>query len=148
MIDSIENPKLAEFYAYWDRKRAGRLAPTRADIDPVEIPHLLPNMFIYEVLLEPRDYRMVLSGTALVEAFGVDHTNCRFDEIFSGPTAPAIRAEYDNLVDTGEPVLSTHDGSWTGRDFVSYWRLLLPLSGDGETVNKLIGALYPDFGRS
>lgn len=119
----------------------------RADIDPVEIPHLLPNVFIYEVLREPRDYRMVLVGTALVEVFGVDHTNCRFDEIFSGPTAPAIRAEYDNLVETGEPILSNHDASWTGREFVSYARLLLPLSDDGKTVNKMIGVLFPDFGR-
>lgn len=139
----LDHPGFVELYAYWDDKRAGRWAPARKDIDPVEIPHLLPNMFIYEVTRDPLDYRMVLFGTSLAILFGADLTNRTFDEIFSGPSAANIRRDYDQVVESREPLVTFHSAQWIDRDFVSYQRLVLPLSDDGKDVTKLIGAAYP-----
>ena len=140
----IEHPRLAQLYDYWDEKRAGRRAPQRADIDPTEIPQLLANMFICDVLRDPLDYRYVLSGTELTRAFGMDLKGKTFAEVFSGPSAAAIRAVYDSVVETWEPRLTVHDASWIDKEFLTYSRLLLPLSEDGKTVSKLFGAAYFD----
>ena len=138
----IGHPSLRRLYEYWDEKRSDRIAPARADIDPVDIPDILPNMFIYRVEHDPRDYLMLLFGTALVDAFGRDLTHRRFDEIFSGSDYAAMRAEYDAAVDECRPICVSHDGNWIDRDHVEYTRLLLPLSEDGKTVDRLMGASY------
>jgi hypothetical protein len=35
--------RVRAIYRYWDSKRNGRLMPRRADLDPVDIPKLLPD---------------------------------------------------------------------------------------------------------
>jgi len=85
---------------------------------------------------------MRLCGTTLVDAFGRDLTGMRFDEIFAGEDKTAIRAEYDGVVKSGEPVCSRHDANWIERDHVEYERLLMPLSGDCSRVDRLIGAAF------
>jgi len=140
----IQHPKLARLYDYWEQKRAGRRAPRRAEIDPTEIPELLAHMFICDVLRDPLDYRYVLSGTELTGAFGMDFRGKKFAEIFSGPSATEIRREYDKVVETWGPVVTTHDASWIDKEFLTYSRLLLPLSEDDKVVSKLFGAAFFD----
>lgn len=125
------------------------MAPAPADIDPVDIPGILPNMFIYDVEFDsgqggaaPGDYVLRLFGTLLVEAFGRDLTGMRFDDIFVGDDKVAIRAEYDGVAQTGQPLCTRHDANWIERDHVEYERLLMPLSGDGNRVDRLIGAAF------
>src|SRR5947207_671126 len=49
--------------AYWLRIRGGRLMPSRADLDPVAIPDLLPCVMLIDVLREPLDFRFRLLGS-------------------------------------------------------------------------------------
>ncbi len=140
----IEHPSLRRLFAYWDEKRAGRIAPARDEIDPVDVPDILPNMFIYRVLDGGADFRMSLFGTALVEVFRRDFTGETFEKIFNGPDREAIRAEYRQVAVEARPVCVRHDASWINRDHVEYERLLLPLSDDGKTVNRLLGGTYFD----
>lgn len=141
----IGHPSLRRLYEYWDEKRGRRIAPARADIDPVDIPDILPNLFIYR--LEWADdgtphYLMRLFGTALVEAFGRDLTGMEFDDIFGGPEYEVMRLEYDTVARTAAPLCVRHDANWIERDHVVYERMLLPLSDDEKTVDRLIGAAY------
>ena len=46
---AIDAPLLAELYAYWTAKRGARFAPSRAEIDPVEIPRLLPHLMLVDI---------------------------------------------------------------------------------------------------
>jgi len=140
----IDHPRLSELYGYWDEKRGTRRAPRRQDIDPVDIPHILPHMFICEVLRDPADYLVTLFGTALVQAFGADLTNRTFNGICESPLTSSIREEYDRVTESFAPIFAARDAGWLGRDYVRYSRLLLPLSDDDQTVNKLFGAVYLD----
>ncbi|MBG06491.1 MAG: hypothetical protein CMM59_20710 [Rhodospirillaceae bacterium] len=43
------NERIRGIYEYWDSKRQGRRMPSRADIDPVEIPEYLSNVILVDV---------------------------------------------------------------------------------------------------
>src|SRR5215510_12704428 len=48
-----ENAAFLEFYEYWRRTGAGKAMPARADIDPLDIPQLLANVFLMDVVRGP-----------------------------------------------------------------------------------------------
>lgn len=51
--------------AYWEQRRAGRIAPSRADIDPLDVPpSVLPHLLLIDVERDPVDFRYRLAGTA------------------------------------------------------------------------------------
>ncbi|WP_367575660.1 PAS domain-containing protein [Pelagibius sp.] len=60
-----------DLYDYWRAlsQRCGGI-PQRDDLDPAEIPSLLPFVFIVEKLPEDGRYRFRLSGTAIREIMG------------------------------------------------------------------------------
>jgi hypothetical protein len=55
-------PATEELFQYWDRRRAGRPAPDRSEIEPSDIRSILPDTFILEVD-EARGYAWRLAGT-------------------------------------------------------------------------------------
>ena len=78
---TLPDPLLQRAFAYWDAKRAGHLLPSRADIEPTEIPGLLPNIFLVDVLYGPPRFHLRLMGTAFREWFRVELTGATFTEI-------------------------------------------------------------------
>lgn len=144
MVPTIQSPDLQALYAYWDGKRAGRFAPARADVDPADIPNLLPIMAITEVRHEPRNYVFRLYGTRLRAMTGRDLTGHWIDEIAHADALKDARREFDEVVDSGRPICSFWKGPWIGREHWTVERLLLPLSEDGHTVHRVISALTPD----
>ena len=51
---SYTSENLEKLWIYWQSKLNGREMPSRADLDPVEIPELLPYVALIEVHWEPR----------------------------------------------------------------------------------------------
>lgn len=144
MTLTIVNPDLQTLHAYWNGKRGDRFAPTRAEIDPTEIPHLLPIMAISQVLEPPRRYVFRLVGTRLQAMLGRDLTGRWLDEVAYPDALEVARREFDHVVDAGEPVCSFWRGAWMGREHWAFERLLLPLSEDGRHVDRIITGLTPD----
>jgi hypothetical protein len=62
--------KLERLLAYWRFKRGARKMPARADIDPAEIPDLLPLISLFEI--ENGRFRIRLAGHKIVEAYGLE----------------------------------------------------------------------------
>src|SRR5712672_2729662 len=60
------HPKTIRLYKYWRQKaaRAGML-PDRRDIDPTDIPTLLDNIWLLDVVGTPRRFRFRLIGDAM-----------------------------------------------------------------------------------
>ncbi len=72
-------------YDYWTRQRQGRAFPRREDIDPVDIPRLLPSLMLLEVHAASgggHRFRFRLAGTAICDIAGVDLTGRWLDEMF------------------------------------------------------------------
>ena len=139
---TFPDPRHQELFEYWNSKRGDRIAPTRKDIDPIDLPKLLPYMFIFQVQDNPRNYRLSLLGTQLVAVLGRDFTGATFDEMYSDDGASTLRMEYDWVADRAEPYYDELDARWMSKDYIAYRRLLLPLSDDGARVDRLLGCAF------
>ena len=62
---------LSSLKTYWERLRAGRIAPYRAEIDPRQFESALENMFIVEKLA-PDNMRIRLAGMKICEMMGME----------------------------------------------------------------------------
>src|SRR5436190_2826857 len=81
-VTAAVDHRLHQVHAYWQSRRAGRQMPSRSDIDPTDIPGLLPFVFLVEVLNEPRDFRFRLAGTHFSEFAGMEVTGRTIGEVF------------------------------------------------------------------
>jgi len=87
IVDEPGAPMLPDLVAYWDAKRAARLAPPRAAIDPLDIPKHLQHLFMLDVVDSGRDFRLRLIGTEIVRGLGRDSTGQYFSELFEDQPA-------------------------------------------------------------
>ena len=126
-LENLDEPMLRELYEYWCSKRAGRLIPQRRDIDPAEIPKLLPHLMITEMVEGGTRYRYRLAGTAVTEAFGRELTGLYVDEVMTGAYREFLERLYRTVYLNRRCVLceSKHISS---RDLaLKTKRLLMPL---------------------
>ena len=117
--------------------------PARADIDPVEMPRqLLPGISIVDVVADERRYVYRLVGTGDVEVRGNDPTGKSVLEGFFGPSAEEALRCYDKVVETRAPLLDPTPFTASNGKWVTDETLFLPLSDDGQTVNKILVFSY------
>jgi hypothetical protein len=131
--------------AYWRAKRGNRCMPSRRDIDPVEVPALLPNLQLIELVDRGR-WRYRLIGTALVEAFGRDYTGRCPDELFDARRTASIIETHNAVRQARQPMFLRSSYITTKNVDLVANRLYLPLSNDDRDVNMILGALTFDFG--
>jgi hypothetical protein len=138
----ISDDRLKGAFDYWQRKAAGQAMPRRADLDPADIPKLLPHVMLVEVH-GPSRYRYRLIGTANAQEQGVDATGRFLDEVLVGPEyRDHVLALYDECVRDRRPIYSESLFLSQPRGAVERHTkvLFLPLSADGETVNLVFVA--------
>lgn len=69
-MSTIPRGLLEQLQAYWDRQRAGRDLPARADIDPIDMPRLLPHIVMIDVQYDAghlTDFSYRLWGEHVIE---------------------------------------------------------------------------------
>ncbi|MGH6914064.1 MAG: PAS domain-containing protein, partial [Geminicoccales bacterium] len=138
----LPTPALRRLYDYWNLLREGRPMPARRDVDPVEIPDLLPNIVLLDVVGgQPRRFRLRLMGTAITDRLG-ENTGRYLDDIGLGTAYGEIAANYGKCVRTREPAFSESDYLTEARKYVRVWRLALPLSDNGQDVNIVLVGLF------
>ena len=142
--EAISSPALQRLYDYWDaRRRDGRL-PCRADVDPIEIPFVLGNVLLVEVLRSPMRFRIRLHGTHLVQRAGYDLTGRMTEELPNTEFRTLARKSFTQVAAEGTPLLSKRDRELAGKSY-RYESLMLPLANDGAEVDMLlIGLIYLD----
>lgn len=154
-IDSAEfnralaNPDyedLRAFLAYWQSKQVDGGIPKRCDIDPVDIPHLLPNVLMIDVLGQPPyDFHYRLLGTTIVAMDGVDYTGSLLSDMV--PSTDDFRHIWNHHLDAaaGRIALRHDTLRWSrdgSRDHVDYVILLLPLRRHGDAIATLFGYIH------
>jgi hypothetical protein len=133
------DPRLEQAYLYWRGKAAGRAMPSRADIDPIDIPKLLPDVMLVERLDDGR-YRYRLIGTENARAHGANATGRSLDEVLPGPDYSAhVLALYNECVKTRRALYSECLFFSPARHEPERHTkvLFMPLSSDGDTVNMI-----------
>src|SRR5262249_47451120 len=110
--------------------------PARSNLDPAEIPALLPHLTLVDRLDDRFRFRLV--GTAIVADFGRDPTGTFIGSNVRPPEfAAALIAAYERVRESGGAVFST--GAYRAPTGLTQAisRLLLPLGNDGRTVDMI-----------
>jgi hypothetical protein len=129
--------RLEAAYRYWQHKAGDRAMPRRADIDPAEIPKLLPDVMLVDVMPDGR-YRYRLIGTENARAHGINATGRYLDEVVAGDEYKVhVMALYNECVRQRRPLYSEclFMGSHRQAPERHTKVLFMPLSEDGESVN-------------
>lgn len=128
---------LSSLRTYWERLRAGRVAPYRAEIDPRQFEGALENMFIIE-RLSAENMRIRLAGMKICEMMGMevrgmqpgflvgDGDRLRFERLLGVVMSEPAVVEL-TLISEGRT------GRWRGS------MLLMPLRSDFGEINRVIG---------
>lgn len=122
---------------YWRGKCAGRPMPARSDLDPADIRPFLPYVTLVDVVADERRFVYRLIGTMEVALRGGDPTGKSVVEAFFGRSAESVLQKYEIVCTTREPYHERDDYQVVDR-YVGEENLFLPLSDDGEQVNKIL----------
>lgn len=129
------HPKIQAILSYWQSRRPGNRLPGRQHLDPIDIPRLLPNIWLIDVTHNPMRFRMRLVGTRVVAYAGEDNTGAWIDEKWPDYNDAALR----------QVVAQRNPSWWRGpsqfrpeKNYVELERVRLPLAQDGETVDMIL----------
>ncbi len=132
--------RLRALQLYWDSKRGERAMPARADLDPVEIPELLPYVVLVDTAETLEDFRYRLVGTEVCAGFERDPTGVRFADLARTENFDEVYDGYWRTIRERTPQhfhgpLGSADGP------IQFSRLTLPLSRDGNHVDMILGGI-------
>ncbi|WP_193179651.1 PAS domain-containing protein [Nisaea sediminum] len=150
--DFLEEPQSLQLFDYWCSKRAGRIAPSRQDIDPSEIFQLLSLVYLVD-FEKPDIFRYRLAGTDIAETFG--HGNLKgltLRDILSEQGRQFVTARWLPVVTEGRVVCMKGQVYNSANRFAFGERILLPLADTpkgpmtgllGMTVCKWVDRIGP-----
>jgi hypothetical protein len=131
------DPILSSIWRYWDTKRGPRRMPLRREIEPAEIPRLLPHLQLVD-RVEDKGFRYRLTGSAIAQGYGFDATG-KFTQDILPPARHRIASRHYSIVfESGRPLFSRNRYVKGSFMLVMISRIILPLSLDGESVGMLL----------
>ncbi len=135
----LPDSKLRRLYDYWRSRCGGGTYPSRRDIDPIDIPDLLPNIFLLDVIGDAQDFVFRLAGTLVEDAFSMPLRGKSIAEIQKAAGTPIPVAHHVEVARGGGPRYREGEMLVAGRNHWKTHRLLLPLASDGCSVDVLMG---------
>lgn len=130
---------VAQVFRYWDRVRGDRAMPSAADIDFLVLRPWLPGLMMIEVADDAQrtlTYRVV--GERAVRLRGYDPTGLTVDKAGFGRSIPAILRNYSLVIDRKIPLYGWNNRNGGDPGLFPTGTLLLPLSSDGDTVDRVL----------
>lgn len=131
--------KLQRLFAYWRGLCREERMPSRSDIDPVEIPDLLPNIFLLDVVGDAEDFVFRLAGSLVEDAFSMTLRGKSVADIQRRAGTLIPIAHHIEVARGGGPRYREGNMMVAGREHWKVQRLLLPLASDGRTIDMLMG---------
>jgi hypothetical protein len=140
VLAPIASPDLHRLYDYWGARCRDDRLPSRADIDPVDLPYLLGNLLLVDVLRGPLRFRYRLVGTNLSGRLPFDMTGRMVDEHPDAEFRRVALGVYAQIAITGRPI-GVHRDALIDKRVRRYDALHLPLATDGKTVDMILVAM-------
>jgi hypothetical protein len=136
-----------DLYRYWLLKRSSRPMPARSDLNPGDIPALLPYLLIVGKPGGELRYRLI--GTAVAQIMGYDATGKTVGSSLVSPQdVVETRAIFERVFTGACPVFSTGEFIFKSGAHLNMSLLTLPLSDDGAAVNMTVSSLAARFNAS
>ncbi len=133
---------LTSLKSYWDRLRAGRIAPYRAEIDPRQFETALENMFIIE-RLSTDNMRIRLAGMKICEMMGMEVRGMQPQFLID----EGDRTRFERLLNVVMSEPSVVELGLSAPNRAGVYRatmLLMPLRSDFGEVNRVLGCTSGD----
>ena len=137
----MKQTTIQTLFAYWDGKRAGRIAPRRLEIEPARIAAILSETFMLECA--GGDYRYRLAGSRLCELFGYELRGTNFLAGWSDGDLALIERLMSAVCGEGAVAHLAIEAGIDARHRIELEVLLLPLLHVGDTIGRVIGAMSP-----
>jgi hypothetical protein len=141
-LGHVKDGRLRRLVAYWLDKRESRAATRRTDIDPIDIPSVLPVIWLYDYVQENGRFRCRLAGEDIRAMYKTNIVGQYLDQFVLARAWATIEEHYRAVI--GQPAIGHAIGKVysSGLDRMGHGeRIVLPLSGnDGREITMLIGA--------
>lgn len=143
-----------QIYDYWRSCARHRPMPARSDLDPTAMRPYLPDLCLIDILGGLPDAVVRLAGTRVRNVYGFELTGKCLGDLEWGERADYWQAVYRRIVEKATPLQGAVQGPIPRREHITLFWLRLPLSDNGESVNKVLcydfavpsGAIRPESG--
>jgi hypothetical protein len=144
-IEAPRHSRLKRIHDYWIEKRGSRGAPSRADINPVEIKSVLPDIMIWNVETGRGQYTIRLVGENIVRFVGHNNTGQSATVGMPDEAASTMIRVLDQVVETRAPHFRAGKAFWhREKNYRDFEACYLPLSADGSNVDMILGGAVFD----
>jgi hypothetical protein len=141
-IESIELEYLLE---YWKKLKKDQVLPFRHQFDPVAVPQCLKYIVLIDVKQNSPKYFIRLAGSAVNPAYMKPVAGRYMEDILKPQDLKVILPQYEYTIRHRVPTYMVGSAEMPSRVRLSYERLLLPMTTDGQNVDKLvIGIKFED----
>lgn len=130
--------RIGEFYSLWKSKCSANGLPSRRDINPTEMLHLLPSIMLIDVVQPGPQFRYSLVGTSEVRHRGFDPTGKSLEEAYSGLDGEYCDGNYRYVATSGKHLFDTSPEPTALGNLADVQVLFLPLAGDGKIVDTIL----------
>jgi len=131
--------KVRQIVEYWMAIHPSAGLPGRQHLDPLDVPALLPNIRLLDVVGTLPRFRVRLMGTKVREFMGEEQTGRWLDEVFPNLHGSLTHTELVKAVRMksprwrrGKPALAVD------RNFLDMERCYLPFAQDGRTIDMVL----------
>jgi len=135
---TIRNRVIELGESYWASKCSDGRLPARSDIDPLDIPSLLPQVILLDVRNDSWDFRFRLIGTNVVHHLSHDLTGKWMSEIDHMAPPSRIFNSCVEVASSGKPLRSDTPYVGPHQNYVRAEDIILPLASDGATPDMLL----------
>lgn len=132
-------PEQRQLFEYWLDRAAGAAMPARRDIRPADIPHLLPNISLLDILRSPCRMRFRLAGTRVRDIYDREVTGLYLEDIDWGAQVDYWRTAHERVADTGRPAQGVVRSLRGSKDHLVHFWLRLPLVTEGPEPSMILG---------
>ncbi len=136
------HPKVRALAQYWMSIHPAKGLPGRRHFEPCDIPTLLPSLYLVDVCPQSANLTFRLMGTGLAALFDRDFTGQPFESAYdSGKQSNSYR-DIREMIGDRQPRWRKAPGYFMeGRDHLTLERVVLPLAGDGKTIDIVLGMI-------
>ncbi len=128
-----------DLYGYWRSCAHRNPVPSRYDIDPVDIPHLLPGLSLLDAGENLDELRYRLAGTRVREIYGTEITGRAVFESGLQHKRDYWRSVYQKVIGERTAMQGAVRGPVSGREHLLLVWMRLPLIGASGTVERVLG---------
>ncbi|HEY0121935.1 MAG TPA: PAS domain-containing protein [Rhizobium sp.] len=131
-----------EIFTYWEQLRGSADAPLRNLIQPSAVRHILPELFILE-LVPDQAPRFRLAGTAICSLMGREIRGESFAALWAGSQIDDPVRIATGVMTHVVPALINATGYTIGGRHMAFEMVLMPMRSSDDVCDRLLGCLTP-----